>query len=318
LRDYVCRKDVWRNPKLRSAGLATAWNRVGDDVWRMVLQWVNKANLKDFFEVLAARRQADEGRLDFWSQYMEQIQWTRLIFSMQTRALAYSNEGIRNLIAREEDSYATMRSNADVDAFMMQLGDYLVVEFSKVPNAAYIYKANELPFEPYSREYSGTGEDLKHGYRHQCAARLMHMHGWEGTARYELQKLGINPDKPQASSQARRVTATESSELRGQASQPRTETLSSGSRSTSAASADKPAADGAPLGATFTMHDLRALVAGTTGAAIQDRRGTSGGRLWVDDPRQRVGLGMALKELGFKWANKRFAWYYPEDTDGAV
>ena len=41
-----------------------------------------------------------------------------------------------------------MSSNADVDAFMMQLGDYMVVEFSKVPNAAYVYKAGELSSSP--------------------------------------------------------------------------------------------------------------------------------------------------------------------------
>ena len=318
LRDYVCRKDVWRNPKLRAAGMATAWNRVEDDVWRMALQWVNMANLKDFFEVLAARRQADEGRLDFWSQYMEQISWTRLIFSWQTRALANSNEGIRNLIAREEDSYATMSSNADVDAFMMQLGNYLVIEFSKVPNAAYIYKANELPFEPYSREYSGNSEDLKYGYRHDCAARIPHPPGWEGTARYELQKLGIYPDKPQQQSRARPAASYGSSELRGQSNQARPAGATTGASNGVTSSGRAAGNDGAPVGAKFKMHDLHVLLANNPGAFIDDRRGASGGRLWVDDPKQRVALGLALKALGFKWANKRLAWYYPEDTDGAV
>lgn len=311
LRDYVCRKDVWRNPKLRSAGLATAWNRVSDDVWRMVLGWVNKANLKDFFEVLAARRQADEGRLDFWSQYMEQIQWTRLIFSSQTRALAYSNEGIRNLIAREEDSYAAMRSNADVDAFMMQLGDYLVVEFSKVPNAAYIYKANELPFEPYNREYSGTSDDLKHGYRHQCAARLKHMHGWEGTARYELQKLGIHPDRPQQASRVVPKPDAGGTGLGAQRSNERTQSAAA-APGNAALAARRLMPDGAPRGAKFTMHDLNNLLSRNPGAEIDDRRGSTGGRLWVEDPQQRVHLGVALKALGFKWAATRLAWYYPE------
>jgi len=268
LRDYVCRKDVWRNPKLRDAGSAPAWNRVDDAVWRMVMQWVNTANLRDFFELLAARRQADEGRLEFWSQYIEQISWTRLIFSSQTRMLAHSNEGVRNLIAREEGSYATMSANADVDAFMMQLGSYLVVEFSKVPNAAYVYKADELPFEPYSREYAGTGEDLKHGFRNECAARFIHTHGWEENARYELLRLGIFPDRA--------------------------------------------AEDGAHVGARFTMSQLRKLVEAHPGAAISDRRSPSGGRLWVEDPKQRVELGNELMRLGFKWASSRQAWYYPE------
>jgi hypothetical protein len=308
LRDYVCRKDVWRNPKLRSAGLATAWNRVGDDVWRMVLGWVNEANLKDFFAVLAARRQADEGRLDFWSQYMGQIQWTRLIFSTQTRALAYSNEGIRNLIAREEESYATMRSNADVDAFMMQLGGYLIVEFSKVPNAAYIYKANELPFEPYSREYSGNSEDLKYGFRKECAARIPHPPGWQATARYELRRLGIYPDKPSEQQQSASAASA-------------TSAASSGSHDSSAASqakrsphleVDEDPTNDAPRGAYFRMSELRLLVAGNVGARIVDRRSSAGGRLWVENPEQRIGLANELKRLGFKWANSRQAWYFPE------
>lgn len=299
LRDYVCRKDVWRNPKLRAAGLATAWNRVGDDVWRMVLQWVNKANLRDFFEVLAARRQADEGRLEFWSQYMEQISWTRLIFSSQTRTLAWHNEGIRNLIAREEDAYATMSANADVDAFMMQLGDHLVVEFSKVPNAAYIYKADELPFEPYSREYTGTTGDLKHGYRHRCAARLMHMHGWQATARYELQKLGIYPDQPVATTVRRAMPAGEDTQTQSQEPSTRQRTSQSG-------------AGDVPTSAAFDMDSLERLVAEFSRARIVDKRNGKGGRLWVEDPMQHTRLERSLKQWGFRWAEATSAYYLPD------
>jgi hypothetical protein len=309
LRDYVCRKDVWRNPKLRSAGLATAWNRVGDDVWRMVLGWVNKANLKDFFEVLAARRQADEGRLDFWSQYMEQIQWTRLIFSSQTRALAYSNEGIRNLIAREEDSYATMSANANVDAFMMQLGEYLVVEFSKVPNAAYVYKANELPFEPYNREYSGTSADLKAGNQHGCAARFTHQHGWEANACRELRRLGILPDEIPGTEQGDGTVGLKKAVADDAP-------LGGGQRRSSRPSAhDVLEFDlrfQRPKGADFDMSDLRGLVSRYKGARLVDRRTTAGGRLWVEDPEQRELLACALKVFRFKWAESRKAWYYPE------
>jgi hypothetical protein len=312
LRDYVCRKDVWRNPKLRAAGLATAWNRVSDDVWQMVLHWVNKANLQDFFAVLAARRQADEGRLEFWSQYMEQISWTRLIFSAQTKSLAYSNEGIRNLIAREEDSYATISTNADVDAFMMQLGEYLVVEFSKVPNAAYVYKASELPFEPYSREYAGTSDDLKFGFRNDCAARFTHPHGWQLSARSELRRLGIHPDQPASATRVRRVVASEQAQ--------RSVVSDAGARRDGGALLDRAlfnrrnqGADEAPARAPFTMAMLRRMTEVYPGVSIDDRRGASGGRLWIEDPQQRVIVGQELELLGFKWANSRQAWYYPEN-----
>lgn len=312
LRDYVCRKDVWRNPKLRAAGLATAWNRVGDDVWQMVLNWVNRANLQDFFAVLAARRQADEGRLEFWSQYMEQISWTRFIFSAQTRSLAYSNEGIKNLIAREEDSYATISTNADVDAFMMQVGEYLIVEFSKVPNAAYVYKASELPFEPYSRQYSGTSDDLKFGYRSDCAARFTHQHGWQSAARSELRRLGIHPDQAAPAARVRRVAASEQLERRA--------VSDAAAKRDGGALLDRAlfnlrtqGGDEAPARAPFTMTLLRRMTEVYLGVKIDDRRGASGGRLWVEDSKQRLIVGQELELLGFKWANSRQAWYYPEN-----
>jgi len=304
LRDYVVRKDVWRNPKLRAAGLATAWNRVSDDVWQMVLGWVNKANLRDFFEVLAARGRADAGRLEFWSRYMEQISWTRLIFSADTKMLASRNAAIRNLIAREEDSYATMGLKPE-DAFMMQLGNYMVIEFSQQPNAAYVYKVDQLPYDPYAREYSGTTADLKAGYHGEKAARFTHQKGWEIDAANELRRLGIKPDE--AGTSTPRVTRV--SEGRTQ----HRETSADTGKSGAASFIRQPTStDGAPEGAAFTMMYLRSLIDGHAGVTISDNRSVGGGRLWVEDPKQRVGLGNELKRLGFKWAERRQAWYFPE------
>lgn len=328
LRDYVVGKDVWRNPKLRAAGLASAWNRVSDDVWRMVLQWVNKANLRDFFEVLAARGNSDEGRLEFWSKYLEQITWTKLIFSNHTRLLAATNAGVRNLIAREEDSYATLSTNADVDAFMMQIGDYLIVEFSRMPNAGYVYKVEELPFEPHAVTFAGTTADLKRGYYVECPARILHKPGWQADATYQLRSLGIYPDE--------KVT--------GPRRVPRTATISpatgqTGSTAARGAGAASPiavvappaspiapiwpqrdgSADGArvekataPRGAKFTMTALQAILADYPGASLNDKR-ASGGRLWVHDPSLRFALDVRLKAMGFKWATSKDAWYFPEN-----
>ena len=307
LRDYVVRKDVWRNPKLRAAGLATAWNRVSDEVWRMVLQWVNEANLQDFFAVLAARNGSDEGRLDFWSQYLDQVVWTRLIFSSQTRALARGDEAIRNLIAREEGSYATMSANADVDAFMMQLGGYIVVEFSRVPNAAYVYRADELPFEPYELEYTGTSTDLKFGWQGPRAARFTHHDGWQSDARRDLSTLGIYPDRAPGGKKTHPSSAQPPRN-------PPSERLS-----TIGSPSGRARQSSAPKGAPFSMVVLEETVGRFKGARIDDKRagpvGGSGvsGRLWVEDPQLRTPLDSALKRFGFKWAPKRQAWYYPEN-----
>jgi len=273
LRDFVCQHSVWKNPKLKSAGIATAWNRVSDSVWKMVLGWVNERNLKDFFDILAARNQADEGRLAFWSSYLKQITWTRLVFGADTMALKRTNVAVRDLIAREEGSYAQLTSKREVDAFMMQIGSYLIIEFSKKPNACYVYQADQLPYEPYAKYYDGGTADLAAGYREDCAARIVHRDGWEDRADAELRALGIYPDQPHAATGTRNTARSQ-------------------------------------LGPD--MATVRALVSRFDGATINDRRSTQGGRLWVGDPQQRGRLGLELKTLGFRWAASREAWYYPE------
>lgn len=49
LRDFVIREDIWKNPKLMAAGIASAWNRVPEPVCKMVLDWVNDGNQSDLF-----------------------------------------------------------------------------------------------------------------------------------------------------------------------------------------------------------------------------------------------------------------------------
>ena len=192
--EYVVGPSVWKNPKLRDAGIATAWNRVPEPVWMMALGWVNKRNLKDFFDIIAARTQADEGRLAFWSNYLEQITWTRLLFSAETMQLKNRNPAIRDLIAREQGAYAEMTARRDVDAFMMKIGNFIIIEFSKKPNACYVYSESTLPFERHKRTYQGTTDDLALGFHVGCAARIVHREGWEHQAGYELRALGILPD----------------------------------------------------------------------------------------------------------------------------
>jgi EH_Signature domain len=292
LRDFVCKKEVWGNPKLKEAGLATAWNRVSKSVWKMVLQWVNEGNLKDFFDILAARNDADDGRLAFWSRYLKQISWTRLVFGAATMELRRTNRGIRDLISREEGAYAELTGKSGVDAFMMQLGDYIIIEFSKKPNACYVYKADELPFEPYSKKYDGGSTDLGAGFNKNPPARILHLKEWEKKAAAQLEALGIRPDSPFL----QRTPQTKDSKA---------------SESDGKAVLNQDAKTGRVIGPP-DISALKSLVGRFRRATIDDKRQAKGGRLWVDDPLKRVQLETELVALGFKWAAKRAAWYYPE------
>jgi hypothetical protein len=334
--DYVVQKDVWRNPKLKAAGIATSWNQVSDGVWQMVLGWVNERNLRDFFEILAARNDSDEGRLAFWSQYLKQITWTRLVFGADTRRLVRQNTAIRELIAREEGAYATLTQGDDHDAFMMQLGEYIVVEFSKKPNAAYVYKAANLKFDRYATQYAGTTDDLKYGFPDGRPVRFTHQTGWADEALLVLKRLGIHPDSSTKTSKPR---PSENSSATKPAAQ-RTRALDSvdaifaasetgpGGQSQSKAALEQPRAPApegaqksdflpdAPRGASFKMKTLAELVRRFDGAYIDDKRrpGGQGGRLWVEDPKQDSKLEQMLLHLGFKWAPSRQAFYFPESS----
>jgi len=297
LRNYVCQPTVWKNPKLKAAGIATAWNRVPDPVWNMVLSWVNERNLRDFFDILAARNNADEGRLAFWSKYLKQITWTRLVFGADTMELKRTNAGIRDLIAREEGAYAQLTSKPEVDAFMMQIGSFLIIEFSKKPNACYVYQTNQLPFERYQRHYEGGTSDLAAGFRQNigCALRIVHRPGWGERAEAELRQLGIWPDRSDEQSAVLTELAS---------------TSMSGCRSSSVL-ADSRWEKPAPIGPD--MDALKDLQRRFPGMTIDDRRHpASGGRLWINDRLQREVLASELKKLGFKWSNSRQAWYFPE------
>ena len=299
LRDYVCAPTIWKNPKLRSAGIATSWNRVSEAVWKMVLGWVNERNLEDFFAILAARNNADDGRLKFWSGYLKQISWTRLVFGVDTMRLRNTNQGVRDLIAREDGAYAQLTGRLAVDAFMMQMGDYLIVEFSKTGNACYIYRMGQLPFDRHATYYDGGTDDLAAGFQGPRAVRIVHKAQWQFGATQELMRLGIYPD------------ASAPTSNRGVSPQVPPQVAMS---SKAAHPSTNPAVDTAR---GLDEIRVKALVARFRGATLKDLRtkGAPGrrGRLWVDDPLQRSQLAAELKDLGFKWSDKRGSWYYPED-----
>lgn len=299
LREFVVHKDVWRNPKLKSLGMAPAWSRVPEEVWRMVMAWVTERALKDFFDILATRNSSDAGRLAFWSKYLQQITWTRLVFGFETMALQYSNKAVKELIARERGDYAELIANKKSDAFMMQIGNFIAVEFSVTSNAAYVYDIKKLRFDRNAKHYNGGTDDLKYGFSTGEGLRILHTPGWEETASLQLMGLGIYPDAkpPVQRTYARAGTAVASSNLTTLGAQVQTPLASDFNQMQG--DTEK-----------FSMAKLYHLVEGFKGAQVRDSRGKLGGRLWVDDASQSRFLSGELEKLGFFWSDSKQAWYY--------
>jgi EH_Signature domain len=340
LRDFVIHASVWKNPKLKVAGIATAWNQVPEAVWRMVMGWVNERNLKDFFDILAARRHADHGRLKFWSRYMSQISWTRLVFGSETMWQKNHNAGIRALLESEEGTYATLQGAPDkeLDAFLMQIGEYIFVEFSKTGNGAYVYRASDLVFNLHADSYAGSTSDLKCGYYRngRGVAKIIHKPGWEDRSAIELTKLGIYPDRAssQKESTRSRLTAEQVaalSKISGLTQDAalldsKPQSIASGLAGVSTdfcwPNITQPASVLPSQGAReavsknpnpLTVEYLQSIVSKYGGANVSQRGTGLTKRLWVNDLGANLELARELRKLGFRWSNSRDGWYLGEE-----
>lgn len=343
LRDFVIHASVWKNPKLKAAGIATAWNQVPEAVWRMVMGWVNERNLRDFFDILAARRHADHGRLKFWSCYMNQISWTRLVFGAETIWQKNHNAGIRALLESEEGTYATLQRAPDkeLDAFLMQIGEYIFVEFSKTGNGAYAYRASDLAFNLHADSYAGSTSDLKCGYYRngRGVAKIVHTPGWEERTAIELGKLGIHPDRASARQEpARSRLSSEQTVALGKigdlsqgaahiASEPLPADMYSKPRSAAINNEEKADEYIIPHASTsfrrptqarqaspsLSVEQVHKIVSKYQGAQVKEIGSGLTRRIWVTNPRGWAALENELKKMGFQWASSRQGWYWAED-----
>lgn len=139
---------AWKNPWL--ARNDSAWGRVSNAARRMVAGWLKLELIHQFFEVLSEDGRQDKRRFEFWRAYHEQID--DVYFALGGQAYHSRNADIvklrSSLEGRLMELIGTTSSN---NAFVMCLGDTVVVEFSTTGNAAYTYPRRELRIDTVAR-----------------------------------------------------------------------------------------------------------------------------------------------------------------------
>lgn len=185
---------LWKSPRLRNVG-GSKWFTVEEPIWQMVLGWVNEANLRLFFQLLKRRGVADKNRLDFWLRYINQVRWTKLVLGNDTYGYFKSNPEMATVFENEKDSFSSLEGESSLDAFIMKIGNYLIVEFS-TEGGCYIYKDGENTFDPESLKLnpSTTRGGLKEKRKVTGSPDIIHAPGWQDRAELKLQKLSIFPD----------------------------------------------------------------------------------------------------------------------------
>lgn len=185
LRDFSVSR--WGNPWLSSN--SARWDQVPRPTRAMVADWLKLELIHKFFNVLAEDGSSDTRRLKFWQRYHKHID--DMYFALGRRAARNKGGDFVELRRQMQGRVLGLKSAGppENNAFIMCMGDYVVVEFGIKGNACFIFRRNELPFA-LSGNVAGDTAALKSSSN---VERLLHIdrsyRGWERTFETTLTKL---------------------------------------------------------------------------------------------------------------------------------
>lgn len=239
-----------------------------EDARDMVNGWLKRRLITDFFDVLSDDGRADQRRLKYWLRFEESIDDLWLALGPDAR----NNKSLPYQELRERAKGRSLRLNnpgsSSNNAFIMKMGDWLIVEFGMKGNACYVYRSTPMPFSLRGSISQHDLRDKSKGYS------LRHQDGrfsWERKFDNEIcPKLNFWPEeKPHAALHAKRQNVLASDAF------PDMMAL------------EKFAAD----------RNLR----------IEDLRGKDGA-LWIYTDDSKIAIAYTLRAWGFKYRPGRGWW----------
>jgi hypothetical protein len=157
LRDFAVAH--WGNPWLSLN--KPKWSLVGDDVRQMVADWLKLDLIQRFFNLLAADGMNNPRRLKFWERYHASMD--DMYFALGNTAYYDKGADFREIKKKMEGRLLNLQKarSRDNNAFIMCIGEHVVVEFGLTGDACFIFRRDELPFELATAQVSGDSSGLK-------------------------------------------------------------------------------------------------------------------------------------------------------------
>lgn len=163
----------------------------------MVVAWFAKEDLEHFFNLLKGDAEVDQSRLFYWLRFANQMSYTRIVmgsdaWSDTSRDFNHFREMNKGRLSRLIGGPS--RNNAVV----MQIGNYLFVEFSGTGNACFVYRADRSPFDPdqpelgWSTELKQAGLALNRMLHTPAPRAANRIEGWLSKFDDALEQLGIH------------------------------------------------------------------------------------------------------------------------------
>lgn len=186
LKETVIGDDRLLDPRLPAN--ATNWVGICDVARDQVIQWLSAEDIQLFFDHVLPSRSDPHGRKPFWMNYKGKVKRSRPLLSSLDESRWHANvatSGKRN--------YGRMEVSVETSAFLLDFGSVLVVEFSKVNNAVFLYRHRDIP---------GITDDFWSGKRFQiddlkqqrnCVEKISHNVNWRANMRTILAQFGVHP-----------------------------------------------------------------------------------------------------------------------------
>ena len=253
------------------------WVLAKPDTKKMVCGWLALEDLEDFFRLCQGDRDVDERRLAYWLRFKEQIGFSQIVLG--SGIFWSSDPDHRAFRERKKGRLAQLTgTTSDNNAILMQIGDWVFVDFSQKGNACYPYRTEYLPFEAGSTTYDLYRLKSEKAVEVSKAKRLTHMADWELKFDSSLANWGIWPDEKDRLAKRK----------------PRTEP-----QKPAAPFVDKQSLlnERAPWMKEFASPLVKAIMAAES--RVEDLR-TKGGCLWVYPSQTNETLEKQLLRAGFR------------------
>jgi hypothetical protein len=179
---------------LKNRGLGDP--RVNPDNWvgvrsgakARVIEWLSREDINLFFELILRDRHDKHGRKSFWLEYIGKISRSRALLSPDDLRL---NAVRLNELQEKGRSYGELIGTSLASAFVLDFGQIVVVEFSQVGNACYIYE--KAAFEEIIDDFWTKKVQFSVLKSKRLALeRILHnQNNWKIEARHILASFGI-------------------------------------------------------------------------------------------------------------------------------
>ena len=190
IKDFLLTHDDFKDPRLNVG----KWHyfdqsNKGKRAKEIIISWLSKEDIDFFFELII--KNDPHGRKPFWLKYLKKIKGSRVVIGSEDRAMYWYK--LKEL--REKGRTYSSGDGLNTSAFILRFDNYVVVEFSRVGNACYVY--DHKTFERLYGSLYQAGfnlKSLKDPSLFHAEHKESHSSDWQYRLRNKLASLGIRVD----------------------------------------------------------------------------------------------------------------------------